>query len=80
MKKAKSTKRLTGGVLLANWRRKKKMSQRDLADELGIRQGTLCDWEVTKHLPRIDAALRIEKLTGGRVPVRSWGNQRFETI
>lgn len=28
------------------------MTQRDLADELAVRQATICDWETGKYRPR----------------------------
>jgi DNA-binding XRE family transcriptional regulator len=67
-----SLKAAKGGDLLSSWRKKQKMNQRDFAEKVGVRQGTVCDWEGGKHMPRIGQALKIETLTGKFVPVRSW--------
>lgn len=70
---AEKQKAFRAGKLLSKWREKNKINQRDFAKKLDVRQATLCDWEKGKHLPRVDKALLIQKLTKGTVPVGSWG-------
>lgn len=70
-KRAKVESVPAGGIL-SKWREKNKINQRDFAAKLDVRQATLCDWEKGKHLPRVDKALQIQKLTNGDVQVQSW--------
>ncbi|MTH79396.1 helix-turn-helix domain-containing protein [Paracoccus aestuariivivens] len=42
------------------------------ADQLGIGRGYLSGLESGKKRPSLELAVRIERLTGGAVPVASW--------
>jgi DNA-binding XRE family transcriptional regulator len=61
-----------GSVLLSAWRKRSGRSQWDIARAIGVRQATLSDWERGSKHPHIDNALRIEEISNGEVPVRSW--------
>jgi DNA-binding transcriptional regulator YiaG len=52
------------GVLIARARHRKRLSQRELADLLGVSKSTVANWEVGKHFPlrkagAIEEALEI---------------------
>lgn len=61
-------------MTLLQYRNWKKLTQAALAEELGVTQGTvskLCD-EDLGYVPSLRLAVRIEKATGGAVPVAVW--------
>jgi transcriptional regulator with XRE-family HTH domain len=60
----------TGRERLADYRRRSKLKQYELADLLGLHETTLSQILAGKRRPGLDIALRIETLTG--VPVESW--------
>jgi transcriptional regulator with XRE-family HTH domain len=61
-----------GSSLLAAWRKRRGYSQQEVADALRVRQSTVCDWEKGKKHPNINGAIRIEEISFGEVPIRSW--------
>lgn len=66
---------MTGPKLLAEWRARVNLTQKGAAERFGFSQPSLCDYERGKKVPRIDAAIRMAKETGGAVPVESWGTE-----
>lgn len=64
--------RTTQGARLRSWREQRKLSQKKLAAELSIQQGSLAAYETNKRIPRLDIAARIEKVTGGQVSMQGW--------
>ncbi len=61
--------------LLREWRTKAGLSQEEAAKRLDVRQPTWSDYEKGRKAPRIALALKIASLTGGLVPVESWGDE-----
>jgi transcriptional regulator with XRE-family HTH domain len=62
-----------GHRLLRVWREgPPKRSQKFVAEKLGIEQPTVCSWERDRR-PELPAAIELELLTGGVVPVEAWG-------
>lgn len=57
---------------LAKYRNKKKLSQRDLAKQIGISQGVLSRFEAGLATPGLEMAFRIQRVTGGAVKAQSW--------
>lgn len=62
----------TQGARLRAWRRERKYSQKDLAERLGIRQGSLAAYETDARVPRLDIAARIERETKGEIRMQGW--------
>lgn len=67
--------RNTGRERLAEYCRRCRLKQYELADLLGMHFTTLSQVLAGKRRPGLDTALRIERLTG--VPVESWSDQMF---
>lgn len=63
---------MTTPGLLRDWRKQRGLTQSDLATRLGVSGATLSDWEAGKKTPRIESAVRIERVTEGAVPVGAW--------
>ena len=42
----------------------------------GISHSLVLEWEKGTRSPGVELALRLEKLTGGAVPIESWGYTR----
>lgn len=61
-----------GGSLLAEWRSGVGKSQTECAAGVGVRQATWSEWESGAKNPQIKYAIRIERMTGGAVPVTCW--------
>lgn len=64
--------RMTGPELLKSWRTLRGLNQTAAAEELELSQSALCEYEAGKKVPRVVAALRMSRKTGGFVPVESW--------
>jgi transcriptional regulator with XRE-family HTH domain len=62
---------------LAKYLEAEKLSCTAFADRLGVKDSTVWRWRFGKgqqrRSPSLALALRIETLTGGRVPASSWG-------
>lgn len=54
------------------WRDGAGLSQRELADRLGLKQPAIAQWE-TGGRPDLAKALELQSLTEGHVPAVSWG-------
>ena len=52
---------------LMDWRRKHRMSRRELAEQLGVTVETVRRWEAGLRVPRPATMARIRAVTGGRV-------------
>lgn len=59
------------GRKLRGWRIDSDKTQAELAAEIGIRQGTLSDWEIGKRMPRGAMLARMLKLIGADDGVRA---------
>lgn len=57
---------------LVRWRKKRGLSQTALAEELGVAQGTVSEWEGGRKMPRTQHVLAIAKLTRNAVPLADW--------
>ncbi len=52
------------GVYLREARLRKKLTQQDVADALGITRSTVAMWETSKALPRLPVLFRLAALYG----------------
>lgn len=57
---------------LANYLTQNQISNRDLADLLGVNHSTAWRLATGKIRPSIDMAAKIAQITQGAVPVESW--------
>ena len=58
-------------MMLSDWRELKGLSQGDLAEAVGLRsRAQISDIERGRQKASADLAIRIDRLTGGAVPVR----------
>lgn len=64
--------RATPGQALAAWRKSAEKTQTECAAAVDVRQNTWSEWEADSKQPQIKYAIRIERLTGGAVPVTCW--------
>ena len=65
--------------LLKAWRAKRGLSQEEAAKLVWVHQNTWSDWENDHKAPRIEAALRIDVVTGGDCPVHAWADGEVRT-
>lgn len=65
-------RKISQGARLRAWRKSQKLTQRALATQLAIQQGSLAAYETEKRVPRIDVAARIERITKGEVAMQGW--------
>lgn len=63
---------MTGAEKFRAWRERKKLTQKAVADKLGVAQSAVCDWEHGRKLPRLDNLYAIERLTANAVRVSAW--------
>lgn len=63
---------MNGARRLSEWRRRKGLSQWDLADLIGVGQGTVSRWEADEAAPLLKFAIKLAKVTKGAVPVECW--------
>jgi transcriptional regulator with XRE-family HTH domain len=47
-----------------------------VARDLDVSHPLISEWEKGTRKPGVELALRLEKLTGGAVPIESWGYTR----
>ena len=60
--------------LLKAWREDTaQITQGKAAKQLGVSQPTWSDYEHGRKVPRTRVAVKIAAMTGGAVPVESWG-------
>lgn len=52
------------------------IKQAELADELGISRGYMSELASGDKSPGRELAVKIERITGGAVPVASWGEAK----
>lgn len=64
--------------LLRDWRKAAGISQSEAAELIDVRQPTWSDYEQGRKVPRTILAVKIAALTGGAVPVESWGPEVSE--
>jgi len=57
---------------LATYRKRAGLTQVQFAALLGISQGMACRLETGVARPSLDLAVKIERVTGGAVPVETW--------
>lgn len=57
---------------LKSYRQQCGIRQSDLADDLGVDQGTISKLEAGAIKPSLDLAIKIEDATQKAVPVRTW--------
>ena len=55
------------------WRSAQPRTLRSIVDAAGVSHPTWLGWEAGDRTPTLAGALRVEVLTGGAVPVESWG-------
>ena len=68
--------RLTNGArLLRLWRTERDMTQAQLAELLQVSYEQVSRAETGYHLPSLLLAVRISRVTGGRVPEESWAQE-----
>jgi transcriptional regulator with XRE-family HTH domain len=66
---------MQGPELLKRWRKAEQLSQKAAGSRVGVGQNTWSDWEAGRKAPRVTHAVRIEKVTEGKVPVRAWDSR-----
>ncbi|PQL91060.1 helix-turn-helix transcriptional regulator [Apibacter adventoris] len=44
---------------LIQLRRKKRISQKEVAESIGVSQSTLCDWESGKRNPKVESLFKL---------------------
>lgn len=59
-----------GAELLKKWRGKRKQS--DVLSLLGVEAANYSRYETGERKPPAEVGLRIDRVTGGRVPYSSW--------
>lgn len=59
-----------GPTQLRAWMERAGMTQFELSRELGVKQGAVSFWLCFQRTPKLDMAMRIERVTG--VPVTAW--------
>ena len=59
-----------GGAKLRDWLAREQRSQRWLAEQVGVHQGSVSAWIIGKFPPPLAAAVRVEDVTG--IPVAYW--------
>lgn len=64
---------LTPGQRLAEWRAAQSDNLTTCAERAGVRHPTWLDWERGARKPSLEKACAVEKMTGGLIPVESWG-------
>jgi DNA-binding XRE family transcriptional regulator len=65
-------RRSTQGRRLKAWREKAGLTQKQVAERLGVQQGTYAAYELDMRSPRVDIAARIDRMTDGTVSVFGW--------
>ena len=55
---------ITFGLLLESYRLAEELSQKDLAEQLGISQSSLCDLEKCRKIPSPSRAAKMAKILG----------------
>ena len=58
---------LQAGRKLKAWRKRQGLSQADASAKARVSQAAWSEYESGKSMPRVDVALRLEKLTDGAV-------------
>ena len=58
------------GDRLREWREAAGKTQKECADAVGVRQGTWCEYEKGRRVPRTSHAFAIETLTEGKITAR----------
>lgn len=65
------------GERLRAWRLSAQLTLKAVAEGAGAKSPSLaCEWEKGSRTPSYGAALGLEKLTGGALPVETWGYDR----
>lgn len=54
---------------IKEFRKKKKLSQNDIARIIGVKQNTISQWEIEKRIPNVLQALKLAELL--EIPVES---------
>jgi DNA-binding XRE family transcriptional regulator len=67
----------TGADLLRAWRGKR--SQAEVAELLGVNQGTVSRLEAGEYEPGVALAIRLDRLSDGTIPVSAWVPTRRAT-
>jgi len=57
---------------LLEYRKAFGLTQRELADDVGVDQSVISRFERGQARPRLSVAVAIERATGGEVPASSW--------
>ena len=63
---------------LQEWREREQLSRAVVAQTLDVSAETVRLWECGQFTPRLDVAMRIEKMTGGKVALRDLVNEAAE--
>lgn len=67
-----------GMTRLARYLQEQSIPQKDFADMLGVSQGMVSRMASGSKRPSLFLAVKIERATGGNVPVESWVNRAFD--
>lgn len=65
---------LSPGSALRSWREQQNISQQEAASRAGVTQAAWSDWEQDRKRPRVQHALRLERITAGVVSVLMWAD------
>lgn len=67
-------------ILLADLRKKRNMTQKDLADILKVSSGTVGMWEIGKRRPTLARAIEIAKIFNIQVEKISFSDNKKDSI
>jgi transcriptional regulator with XRE-family HTH domain len=65
-------------TIIKNLRKSKKLNQDDLANILGLKRHTICDWETGRTEPSIDSIIKLSQAFN--VPAQYLLNARYTSL
>ena len=63
---------MDGPKLLRAWRDASDLSQKAVAEALGLKQSTVAEWEAGNRRPEMHTALALEERSAGAVQIEAW--------
>ena len=63
---------MNGPKLLRAWRDASELSQKAVAEALGLKQSTVAEWEAGNRRPEMHTALALEERSAGAVQIEAW--------
>lgn len=62
--------KVRGAALLLAARKKRKLTQSDVAEMVGVHQGAVCSWEIGRRKPELPYALALQEAFS--IPASAW--------